>query len=144
MPERESHPPENNPLGKKAAAHPEYEKYMQAAGAAESVNPEDAMEHAEDTADNPVYLASRAYHLRRAFGSDASGWSAKGDHKKKPQELAATYKITVPEAEELFTQAEIDLNHDISEWAGRMDRSNMIHKAERELDQLLRRLDTAA
>ncbi len=142
MPERESEPLEKNPVGKKAAAHPEFTKWMQAAGEADRSNPDDALEHAEDPTDSSLYLAARAYWFRRSIGADAGGFGYIGEHLKKPQELAARFKVTRQEAEDVVNQAQVDVTAAFEEWSRKgLDHASMKLKAQKEINQLERRLE---
>lgn len=137
--------PSGGNVGKKAAAHPEYGKWMKAAEAVERPNPDDALEHVEDVADSPLYLAARLFCLRRSIGADSAGFGTVGDHEKKIIALAAQFKVDKQRASETLEYAKAAVNASFRQWEQKgMDYITMKRTAEKEIDQLEHRLGMAA
>ena len=130
---------------KRAQAHPEFKKWEEAARAAESSKPGDAMEHLEDLTDDPLYLSAKAYWFRRAIGQDASGFGLTGEHLKKPIELAARFKVTRQEAEERVSRAHADVEAEVAELSRKgAVGADLTWKIERTLTKLETRLERLA
>ena len=130
---------------KRAQAHPDYQKWEQAAQGAESSKPDDAMEHLEDLTDDPLYLSAKAYWFRRTIGKDVSGFGLTGEHLKKVQELAARFRVTRQEAEDRVSRAHADVEAEVAELSRKgAVGADLTWKIERTLTKLETRLERLA
>ena len=69
-----------------AKKHPEYQKWMAAAEAAEGGRDvEDAMSHVESGDADLAYKRARLYSLRKAVGQDVRGFNTEGHHLQQAQ-----------------------------------------------------------
>ncbi len=105
-----SAPQERKTLEEMARGHPEYDKWQAVLREVDRDQPEDALspEHRAVSSEEILYKEAKLFWLRRGLGVDAEGFQQEGEHRKKPQELAKMYGVSIPEAEEIMDEARKD------------------------------------
>ena len=103
--------PASPSLADRAQALADYDKWEALALEAEGTNKEDALavEHRAEPQTDFLYEEAYLYWLRRAIGEDAQGFSAFGEHLRKPQELAKMYGVEVNIATDKVTDAHAEV-----------------------------------
>jgi hypothetical protein len=121
-----------------AREHPEYGKWEAVLDEIDRENPEDALapEHRAVASEEVLYNEAKLYWLRRGLGKDVEGFQESGEHRRKPQELAKAYGVSVAEATQIMGEARADAEAFLNERRSRTGWHDAQEEAELEMRML--------